>query len=164
MCIIVLCAMRVFLEVQVARLNKAILVPEPRSSNPSRRTTLPPAPITHAKIHHRPKHQAIRELVASVPTNPFALVEATTRFGRSPLHVACIAGKDDAVRVLLDLRTGGDHAGRTVPEGPAVLDGLGMSGLQGSDVQLVGEQQHGRLECFFCPKQFRSPCCLGSQT
>lgn len=59
-------------------------------------------------LHWAAKHgncQAIRALVAKCPTSAFHLVAALTNHGRSALHVACVAGRLEASKVLLQLRS-----------------------------------------------------------
>lgn len=59
-------------------------------------------------LHWAAKHgncEAIRALVAKSPTSAFSLVAAVNRHGRSALHVACVAGRVEATKVLLQLRS-----------------------------------------------------------
>ena len=44
--------------------------------------------------------------MAKSSTSAISLVSSLTRYGRSPLHMACCTGKEEAVKVLLQLRPG----------------------------------------------------------
>lgn len=59
-------------------------------------------------FHWAAKHgncEALRNLVARSATPAIELVELRTRHGRTALHVASCAGKVEAVKVLLQMRT-----------------------------------------------------------
>eukprot|EP00434_Breviolum_minutum_P034078 symbB.v1.2.030156.t2/scaffold3368.1/size58328/3 len=59
-------------------------------------------------VHWAAKHgncEALRALVAKSSTSAISLVSSLTRYGRSPLHMACCTGKEEAVKVLLQLRS-----------------------------------------------------------
>ena len=67
----------------------------------------------------------MRALVAKSPTSAFSLVAAVNRHGRSALHVACVAGRVEATKVLLQVRT--TRAGPGGPGGPKISSENGIN-------------------------------------
>ena len=59
-------------------------------------------PVGYQKVHQKALRGDAKWLKTAIQTNP-ALLEKLTPFDESPLYIAALAGKLDAVKVLLDL-------------------------------------------------------------